>query len=200
MEVDIFWRPWEERARDTGEDAGVRDMGGAGEGHGRSAGRDMHSFNPGPPTHKGGLDLFCRHGRRQERARDTGEDAGVSDMGGAGEGHGRWRSAGEGQDLVSDMGVAGEGGHGRSAGEGHAFIQSSPPDTQGGAGSFLRPWEERARDTGEDAGVSDMGVSGRGRHRGSGGARVRDNICFLGRAGVRDTHSFNPGPPWGAWI
>ena len=135
-------------------------MGGAGEGHAFIQSR--------PPDTQGGLGSFLRPW--EERARDTGEDAGVSDMGGAGEGHGRWRSAGEGQHWVSDMGVAGEG-HGRSAGEGHAFIQSSPPDTQGGAGSFLRPWEERARDTGEDAGVSDMGVSGRGRHRGGGGAR-----------------------------
>ena len=40
---------------------------------------DMHSFNPGPPTRKGGLDLFCE--TWDERARDTGGDAGVSDMG-----------------------------------------------------------------------------------------------------------------------
>ena len=116
--------------------------------------------------HNTGVDFFLRPW--EERARDTGEDAGVRDMGGAGEGHGR--SAGE--------------GHVGGAGEGHAFIQSRPPDTQGGLGSFL--WEERARDTGEDAGVSDMGGAGEG-HRTSGRWRSAGDgqHCLLGRAVIQ---------------
>ena len=85
-------------------------------------------------------------------------------MGGAGEGHGGGRGGeGHGRSGRGTWKERGEG-HVGGAGEGHAFIQSRPPDTQGGLGSFLPPWEEAGAGEGHGGGrgVERHGRSGRG--------------------------------------